>query len=175
MNGSGSFQRSAIQSSSINATVKTNEEGVSVRHLCAIGGLVMLLTGGEAALAQAVPDLKGTWIPAKGAHLLDGPTRHQQSGTVPVPGDDTLRTHTSKFVFRFERQEGRTFSGVLSSAKVSEKVIGALSVDGKRFVMTDEDGRFDGIVVDNDTLDYCYAHITPTDRAVACGLLIREK
>ena len=104
MNNSGSFQRSAIQSSSINATVKTKEEGVSVEHLCAIGGLAMLLTGGEAALAQAVPDLKGTSIPAKGAHLLDGPTRHQQSGTVPVRGDDTLRTHTSKFVFRFERQ-----------------------------------------------------------------------
>ena len=41
--------------------------------------------------------------------------------------------------------------------------------------MTDKDGRFDGFVVDNDTLDYCYAHITPTDRAVACGLLIWEK
>ena len=147
-----------------------------MRHLGAIGGLVILLTGGEAAMAQAVPDLKGTWIPAKGAHLVEGPTKHQQSGTVPVPGgDDTLRTHTSKFVFRFERQEGRTFWGVLSSAKVSEKFIGAISVDGKRFVMTDEDGRFDGFVVDNDTLDYCYAHITPTDRAVACGLLIREK
>jgi hypothetical protein len=169
------FQRRPIQSSSIDATFKAKEEGVRVRHLHAIGGLVILLTGGEAAMAQAVPDLKGTWIPAKGAHLLDGPTRHQQSGTVPVPGDDTLRTHTSKFVFRFERQEGRTFSGVLSSAKVSEKVIGAISADGKRFVMTDEDGRFDGTVVDNDTLDYCYAHITPTDRAVACGLLIREK
>jgi hypothetical protein len=155
--------------------LKAKKEGVRVRHLRAIGGLVILLTGGEAAMAQAVPDLKETWIPAKGAHLVEGPTRHQQSGTVPVPGDDTLRTHTSKFVFRFERQEGRTFWGVLSSAKVSEKVIGAISADGKRFVMTDEDGRFDGTVVDNDTLDYCYAHITPTDRAVACGLLIREK
>ena len=78
-------------------------------------------------------------------------------------------------VFNFDRQEGRTFWGVLSSAKVSEKVIGAISGDGKRFVMVDEDGRFDGLVVDNDTLDYCYAHITTTDRAVACGLLIRDK
>ena len=165
-----------MQSSPIDATLEAKAEGVSVRHLGAIGGLVMLflLTGGEAAMAQQVPDLKGTWIPAKGAHLVEGPTKHQQSGTVPVPGDETLRTHTSKFVFRFERQEGRTFWGVLSSAKVSEKVIGAISADGKRFVMTDDDGRFDGIVVDNDTLDYCYAHITATDRAVACGLLIRE-
>ena len=169
------FRRGAIQSFSSNATLAPTQEGVSVRHLRAIGGLVFLLASGEAAMAQAVPDLKGTWIPAKGAHLVEGPTRHQSSGTVPVPGDDTLRTHTSKFVFRFDRQEGRTFWGTLSSAKVTEKVIGALSVDGKRFVMTDDDGRFDGFVVDNDTLDYCYAHITPTDRAVACGLLVREK
>jgi hypothetical protein len=175
LQAAATFQRSPIQSSAIDVTLKANEEGVRVRHLRAIGGLVILLTGGEAAMAQAVPDLKGTWIPAKGAHLVEGPTRHQQSGTVPVPGSDTLRTHTSKFVFRFEGQEGRTFWGVLSSAKVSEKVIGAISADGKRFVMTDEDGRFDGTVVDNDTLDYCYAHITPTDRAVACGLLLREK
>ena len=38
--------------------------------------------------------------------------------------------------------------------------------DGKRFVMVDEDGTFSGTVVNNDTLDYCYTHITPTDRAV---------
>jgi hypothetical protein len=163
MTGSVGAPPSPIQSFPIDVTLKAKEEGVSVRHLGAIGGLVILLTGGQAAMAQEVPDLKGTWIPAKGAHLVEGPTKHQQSGTVPVPGDDTLRTHTSKFVFRFERQEGRTFWGVLSSAKVSEKFIGVLSVDGKRFIMTDEDGRFDGFVVDNDTLDYCYAHITPTD------------
>jgi hypothetical protein len=64
---------------------------------------------------------------------------------------------------------------VLSSAQVSEKLIGALSVDGKRFVIADEDGTFNGTVVDSDTLDYCYTHVTPTDRAVACGLLIRGK
>jgi hypothetical protein len=146
-----------------------------MRHLIAIGGFVILLTGGNAAVAQELLDLKGTWTPAKGAHIIDGPSKHLASGTAPIPGKDTLHKDTSKFVFRFDGQEGRTFWGVLSSAKVSEKLIGALSVDGKRFVMADEDGTFDGTVVDNDTLDYCYTHVTPTDRAVACGLLIREK
>lgn len=135
----------------------------------------MLLIGGEAALAQVVLDVKGTWIPGEGSHIVEGPTRHRESGTVPVPGEEALRTHTSKFVFRFERQEGRSFWGVLSSGKVSEKLIGALSVDGKRFVIVDEDGTFTGVVVDKDTLDYCYAHVTATNRAVACGLLLREK
>jgi hypothetical protein len=58
---------------------------------------------------------------------------------------------------------------------VSETLIGAISVDGKRFVITDEDWMFNSTVVDNDTLDYCYCHVTPTDRCVACGLLIRQK
>ena len=76
----------------------------------------------------------------------------------------TTQQHTSPFVFRFEGQEGRTFWGALSSTQVSEKLIGALSVDGKRFVIADEDGTFDGAVADNDTLDYCYTHVIPPDR-----------
>jgi hypothetical protein len=146
-----------------------------MRHLGATVGLLILLAGGKAALAQEIPDLKGTWIPAEGAHIISGPSRHVESGTVPVPGDDTLQRHTSKFVFRFEGQDGRTFWGVLSSDRVSEKLIGAISVDGRRFVIADEDGTFAGTVVDADTLDYCYTHVTPTDQAVACGLLVREK
>ena len=129
----------------------------------------------KSAIAKGMPDLRGIWIPAEGAHIVEGPTRHHTSGTKPVLGHASLRRHTSKFVFRFEAQEGRTFWGVLSSGKVSETLIGAISVDGKRFVITDEDGMFNGTVVDNDTLDYCYCHVTPTDRCVASGLLIRQK
>lgn len=147
-----------------------------MRHLHAIGGLVILLAGAEAAMAQEIVNLKGTWIPTQGVHIVDGPSRHRDSGTTAAAGGvDTHRTHSSKFVFRFEGQEGRKFWGVLSSAKVSEKFIGAISVDGKRFVIADQDGTFNGTVVNADTLDYCYTHVTPTDRAVACGLLVREK
>lgn len=146
-----------------------------MRPIHALAGFVLLLAGGQAATAGEVLDLKGTWHPGEGAHIVDGESRHTPSGTEDVPGHDTLKQHTSKFVFRFEGQDGRTFWGTLSSAEVSESLIGALSVDGKRFVMADEDGTFSGTVVDDDTLDYCYTHVTPTDRAVACGLLVREK
>ena len=146
-----------------------------MRHVHALAGLVMLLAGGQAAMAEEVLDLKGTWHPGEGAHIVDGKSRHTESGTKNLPGSDTLKQHTSTFVFRFEGQDGRAFWGTLSSAAVSESLIGALSVDGKRFVMADQDGTFSGTVVDDDTLDYCYTHVTPTDRAVACGLLVREK
>ncbi|MDI6026103.1 hypothetical protein QBK99_07880 [Corticibacterium sp. UT-5YL-CI-8] len=146
-----------------------------MKHLRAIGALAILLAGGQVAMAQEIPDLKGTWTPSQGAHIVSGQSHHSESGTVPMPGDDTLQTHTTKFTFRFEGQEGRTFWGELSSGKVSEKLIGAISVDGKRFVIADKDGSFNGTLVDKDTLDYCYTHVTETDTAVACGLLLREK
>jgi hypothetical protein len=37
------------------------------------------------------------------------------------------------------------------------------------------DKKGSGAVVTNGTLDDCHAHIAPADRAVACGLLIREQ
>jgi hypothetical protein len=146
-----------------------------MKHLQLGAGPLILIALCHAAMAQQVPDLKGTWTPTEGAHIVDGQSRHAESGTAPVAGDKALRAHTSDFVFRFDGQDGRTFWGSLSSAKVSERLIGAISVDGKRFVMADEDGTFDGTVIDSDTLDYCYVHATATDRAVACGLLVRKK
>jgi hypothetical protein len=137
--------------------------------------LAILLCGSAVALAQDIPDLKGTWHPTEGAHIVDGESHHAESGTVPVTGHDTAEQHSSKFVFRFEGQDGRTFWGTLASAKVTEKLVGAISVDNKRFVIADHDGTFNGYIIDNDTLDYCYSHIGDDDVAVACGILAREK
>ena len=86
-----------------------------MRHLRAIGGLVILLAGGDAAMAQEVVNLKGTWIPSQGAYIIDGPRRHCESGTTPAATGDTHRRHTSKFAFKFEGQEGRTFIAIPTS------------------------------------------------------------
>ncbi|CAH1661392.1 conserved exported hypothetical protein [Hyphomicrobiales bacterium] len=145
------------------------------KHMYVIGGVMGLLAGGASAIAQEVLNVKGIWTPSQGAHIVDGPSRHHESGTSAIPGQEGLKRHNSKFVFRIDGQEGRTFWGSLSSEKVSETLIGALSVDGKHFAMADKDGTFRGTVVDSNTLDYCYTHVTPTDIAVACGLLVRDK
>ena len=82
-----------------------------MKTLAAIAGLAIVVAGAHAARAQTVPDLKGTWIPTDGAHIVDGQTRHNASGTEPAAGGETLQRHTSKFVFRIEGQDGRTFWG----------------------------------------------------------------
>lgn len=146
-----------------------------MKNLGNIVGLMILLVTSEAATAQDAIDMKGIWNPSQGAHIIDGESRHSSSGQTSVPGHDTHRRNTSPFSFSIEGQDGRTFWGTMSSNKVTERLIGALSVDAKRFVMADDDGHFDGFVVDKDTLDYCYYHIVPGHSAVACGLLIRQK
>ena len=140
-----------------------------------LAAFAMLAAGGATASANDIPNLIGNWTPSEGVHLVDGESRHAESGTTDVPGHETAQQHSSKFVFRFDGQDGHRFWGTHSSAEVSEKLIGAISVDGKRFVMTDHDGTFNGTIVDADTLDFCYAHVAPDDMAVACGLLKRDK
>jgi hypothetical protein len=147
-----------------------------MRHLCKIGGLLVLLAIGGTAGAQEAPDMKGTWLPTTGDDLIDGNSKHTPDGTAPIAGGDgALHKDTTPFVFHFDGQDGHTFWGTHSAGKVTEKIVGAISGDGKRFVMADEDGTFNGLVLDADTLDYCYAHATPTSRAAACGLLVRQK
>jgi hypothetical protein len=147
-----------------------------MRHLCKIGGLLMLLAVSGTASAQETIDMKGTWLPSTGDDLIDGDSKYTPDGTKPIEGGDgALHKDTTQFVFQFDGQDGKTFWGTHTAGKVVEKMVGAISGDGKRFVIADEDGTFNGIVIDSNTLDFCYAHATPTSRAAACGLLVRQK
>ena len=40
--------------------------------------------------------------------------------------------------------------------------------------MLDDDGRFDLMVVDADTLNACYTHLKPEGRVVGCYVLKRQ-
>lgn len=137
--------------------------------------LLAIFSSSSVAFAQETLDLKGTWIPSNGAHIIEGESLHAPSGTEDVPGHDTAQQHKSKFVFKIEGQDGRRFWGEHASANVMEPLVGVISVDGKRFVMVDKDGTFNGTIENADTLDYCYAHVEPKHMAAACGLLKREK
>ena len=147
-----------------------------MRKLFGIGGLLVLLTVGGTAIAQEMVDMKGTWLPSAGDDLIDGNSQHTPVGVAPIAGGDgALHKDTTPFVFHFDGQDGHTFWGTHSSGDVVEKLVGSTSGDGKRFVIADEDGTFNGVVIDADTLDFCYAHSTPESIAASCGLLVRQK
>jgi hypothetical protein len=73
-----------------------------------------------------------------------------------------------------EGQDGRRFWGTTSSASKTERLIGSLSVDGKSIHMVDDDGFLDGTMVDANTIDVCYRHITANSAVVACETIKRK-
>jgi len=133
----------------------------------------MLVAGG--AGAQNVIDMKGTWTGTAEA-IVDGPAQHHpapgQPGTKPA---GKFRLSEQLFTHVIEGQSGRRFWGTTSSASKTERIIGSLSVDGKTIHMVDDDGFLDGTVVNADTFDVCYRHITASSAVVACTRMLRKK
>jgi hypothetical protein len=85
-----------------------------------LAAFAMLAAGSATASANDTPNLIGSWTPSEGDHLVDGASRHAESGTTDVPGHESAQQHSSEFVFRFDGQDGRRFWGTHASAEVSK-------------------------------------------------------
>lgn len=74
-------------------------------------------------------------------------------------------------------QQGRTFAGHLTrsyeSGAVEEGLWGAFTPDGRLMVGADEEGTYSFLLIDADTLDYCYTESGAAARAV-CARLVRQ-
>lgn len=117
------------------------------------------------ALAADMPDMKGTWKGlAEGAVLVGNtPYRSAEPGK-PV----TFSNEPIEFTFTIDEQQGPRFSGVLSSAKHSETLIGHLYPDREGGVMLDDDGRYAFTLKDASTMEVCYDHLKPDSKVIAC-------
>jgi hypothetical protein len=135
-------------------------------------GSVAILAAGRAD-AQSVPDLKGTWSGNPQA-IVDGPANHHPPGADGTKPAAKYRLSEPTFTLTIEGQDGRRFWGTTASPMKTERIIGSLSVDGKSIHIVDEDGFLDGTVVDANTLDLCYRHITPASAVVACDRARRK-
>ena len=137
-------------------------------------GFAMTLIA-AAANAQNIVDMKGTWI-GQAEAIVDGPAQHHPApgaaGTAPA---GKYRLSEPTFTLVIEGQSGRRFWGTTSSATHTERLLGSLSFDGKRIHMVDDDGYNDGVMIDADTFESCYRHITATSAVVACAIAKRKK
>lgn len=143
-------------------TTKTTAVGLSIA--------IVLATG--AAHAQTI-DLKGTWTGMAEA-IFEGPAAHHGKPGASGAGS-RFKLNQQPFTFVFEGQEGRRFWGTVSSPGGTERVIGSLSVDGKSIYIVDDDGMVDGTVVNADTLDLCYRHVSKESALVSCLQVARKK
>ena len=138
----------------------------------AMGLSLAILLAAGAARAQVI-DLKGTWTGMAEA-ILEGPAAHH-GGPQASGAGSRFKLSQQPFTFVFEGQEGRRFWGSVSSPSGTERAIGSLSVDGKSIHIVDDDGMVDGTVVNADTLDLCYRHVSKESAVVSCLQVTRKK
>lgn len=133
---------------------------------------IAVVTG---ANAQTIPDLKGTWVVEGLTAISDGPTNHSGDAAPGPATSGKYNLFELKFTYQVDGQDGLRFWGTTYSKQDSERLLGSLSAGGKRVAMISEDGYADGELIDADTIDFCYRHITEKHSVVACGLLKRQK
>ncbi len=129
----------------------------------------ILLAGPAAAAEPAVPDLAGSWSwRSEGAMLVRGNTHattvHRDPSSAIAEGELT-----------FPKQEGRVLKGTVRSKNGTEPVACVIGLDGRTLACSDADGFWDGRIVDADTVEYVYRHVTKTSSVVAAGVLRRKR
>ena len=137
---------------------------------------ITFLTTVMPALAQTMPDLKGTW---------SGPWKSVVYGNNPHhPGHETHanppRIREITFTFEIQGNEGRMFWGQhwSSNHTFKEPFAAVIMPDGKTILGSDADGSFSGSVTAQDRIELCYTHtaLSPSKSIVAgCGIAERAR
>ena len=130
-------------------------------------GFAMTLGSMAGAGAQDVFNMTGTWS-WTGKGIVDGLAVHHPLNA-PAKSADTHRLTEVAFTLKVEGQDDNRFWGTLSSPSHVDKIIGAVSADGKQIHIVTPYGFTDGIVKDNDTIDTCYRQIQPNSAVVGCN------
>lgn len=137
--------------------------------ICTIS-LLTLLFGVSVCMADSdIPNLVGTWTVKSEAGLLikgkePGQKTHHR---------EAFSTLNSEWIVI--KQQGRIMHGTFTSPKATENFVAAIGHDNKTIYCVDEDGFFEGKIIDKDTIETVYRHVTPADSVVSIGIFTRKK
>jgi len=138
------------------------------RSALAAFSLLAFLAAAPAA-AQEVPNLVGTWKGTTYAvHIGANPYRVAQGNAVMFP------ENLVEFTYVITEQHGSRFAGEMSGGNFKETVIGMLRPDNGGGIILDDDGRYDFVLRDANTIEWCYAHSYPTSKVLACWTSTRQ-
>jgi hypothetical protein len=136
-------------------------------HLCLVFSTLVVLNLPAVIAAPAVPSLVGTWsTKSEGAFMAHGKSAgeftHWTKGQKTLVGE-----------VRITSQEGRVIRGVFTSKK-TEPFVGVIGMD-KKLYLADQDGTLDGRIVNKNTIEIIYRHVSAKDTVVAVGVWTRKK
>ena len=130
--------------------------------LALIVTLAGMITGTPAVSQTAVPDLRGTWKGESETIILGMGNAHHGSTSSPAP-----RLSSVPFTLTIDKQEGRRFSGTLSSPQGTETVIAVISQSGTIY-MADDDGYGVSTMLAPNRLESCYLLQSQSSRVASC-------
>jgi len=140
------------------------------KSVCIVSLLIVTLFCVSVCLADSdIPNLVGTWtLKSEGGVLL----KATESGpkTLHTGPFSTLNAEAV-----ITKQQGRIIHGSVKSPKATKNFIGAIGHDNKTIYYADEEGLLEGKLIDKDTMEIIYRHVTPADAVVAVGLWTRKK
>ena len=104
----------------------------------------------------------GTWRGISNSAVLGAGLHHHS----PETDRKAIRFRKVEYTLTIDRQEGRNFSGKITSAQHSEIVIGALAKDLKSGVMVNEHGTFNFSRADSNALELCFTQVHTSNSAI---------
>ena len=131
--------------------------------------ILATFTTSPSAVAQTeIPDLRGTWKGDSESIVMGSGNPHHAAPHSAAP-----RLSTIAFTMTVDKQDGRRFSGVFSSARGNDTFIGVISRRGTSF-RVDDDGYSVGTVLAPNRIELCYMMLSPATRIASCTELTRE-
>ncbi len=140
------------------------------KSIC-VASLLIFLLGVSVCLADSdIPNLVGTWTTKSEAGLLI------KKGNEPGPKTHHTQPFSSLNAEAvITKQQGRIMHGTFKSDRATENFVGAIGLDNKTLYCSYEQGFLEGKIIDKDTIQIVYRHVTPTDSVVAVGVWTRKK
>jgi hypothetical protein len=141
------------------------------KSICVVSLLIATLFCVSVCMADSdIPNLVGTWVvKSEGGVLLKGkepgPKTHHK---------DAFSTLNAEAVIT--KQQGRIMHGTFKAPiGDTEKFVAGIGLDNKTIYYADEDGFIEGKIIDKDTIEVVYRHVTAFDIVVAVGVWTRKK
>ena len=131
--------------------------------------LTLLSTSPLLAAGPDIPSLKGVWtVNTEGSIMIwdekPGKNTHWEDKQTTLTAEIDITA-----------QNGRVLSAVFKSDKATERLIGVIGHDNVSLYLADTDGIVDGKIIDSDTIEVVYRHVTPKDTVVTVGFFKRKK
>ena len=113
------------------------------------------------AFAQQVPNVIGTWAGETNDAVI-GAGRHYPGGKA-----GEIRFVKEKVTYKFDRQEKRAFSGIVTIAGINIPIVGSIAGDLMSGAMADKDGVYSFKMMDANKITLCFASaaVNPANKA----------